>query len=282
MTKQTLLKLALICLFLSSLMSQRAVADTIQVSKNNKVLILSEQEGTYSVGDRIYAVDSNGKKKAIIQVQKVNGLKVIGKVVKSVKNLELKGMSVIGGTQSSTSSSSGSKQFAAGVMVGLGMDSMTVKVAGSTIAMSGMGYSFKAFGDYNFTSSIGVRLFGGMESFNVKKSESAILCDGSAECKTEISYLTGDAWLRYTFLQSLRLWLGAGVGGWIPMSKTSNNLDTTTIGFSSAIYFGGGADITVGDDLFVPFQVEYIMLPSASADVTANAIAFRAGLGYSF
>ncbi len=67
----------------------------------------------------------------------------------------------------------------------------------------------------------------------------------------------------------------------LPLSNTTTALDATSIGMTSAILLGGGADINMGSSSYIPIQVEYGMLPS-SEDVKTSIIRVKAGFGYRF
>lgn len=271
-------------------------ADVIRATKNNKVLILMETDGSLSVGDKVFAVDENGKKKALITIEKVKGAKAFGTIQ---KGRAAKDMTIQAARARAKTAAESRKErlqraptndlpFSWGVLGGLGLDSMSVKLTDAngreleTISMSGTGFSVKALVDYNFSSAFGVRLIAGMEQFSTTGTAKGAYCDGSEKCKTNISYITLDALMRYAFVDSeTKVWLGGGVGFWMPGSKSTNTLDANSIGTTSAVYGALGVDFSLGEDSFIPAQVDYALLPSSN-EVAANAIAFRVGMAWRF
>lgn len=303
MLKAPIVKLVLVLILFA--LSPHAIANTISNVKGKKVLINMSEPGALKAGDRVFATGADGKRKALIQVEKISGNRALGTIT---KGKAAAGMSVAGSSgggsggakskssaasrersqKSSGSNGSSQKPLSLGIMAGLGLDSMSVKLADDngnlveTLAMSGTGFSAKGLVDYNFTSYLGVRLLIGLEKFNVTGTSATNICDGTTACKTDIMYITLDGWLRYAFVEgSTNVWVGAGGGVWLPGSKTTNTLDDTSIGTTFAVYFGGGADFAISDDAFVPVQAEYILLPTTE-QVSANAIAFRGGIGFRF
>lgn len=286
-----------ICLFFST----SAYANQIQAIKGSKVLIVSDTD-TYDVGERVFATDSNGKKKAIIQIEKVKDNKAFG-ILK--KGKAQKGMGILktgssagaksqktarsrGRTTETDSDSSSDKPLSLGFLLGIGLDSMSVKLlddAGNTVetlAQSGTGFSAKALLDYNL-GFITVRAMGGLEKFNVSGTASSAVCDGTTGCKTDIMYMSLDVLGLISLMNtsSMKLWLGGGAGLWLPASKSSNTLEANSISSTSPFYGGVGADIKLDKDSYIPLQVLYVMLPRSS-DVSAHAIAIQGGMAWRF
>lgn len=287
---------ALILITALFLFASTSLADSVLLIKNDKALI---ESSSLSPGDKVFATDEEGKKKAIILIEKVKGEKAYGKITKGKAE---KGMGIIKSAAGSASPTKEKKSrasrnrnpieekpFSIGVLIGIGFDSMTVKLADSagtlveTLYMSGTGFSAKAMIDYNFTSYLGIRLLAGLEDFTVKSSAKTAVCNATTDCRTDIMYITTDAWLRYAFVDtsSFNIWAGVGAGFWMPGSKTTNNIDESSVGTTSAIYLGLGTDIAADEDVYLPVQVDYAILPG-SDQVTATAIAIRAGLAYRF
>ncbi len=278
----------------------QSYADSIQGEKKGRVLITTDSPNSLNIGDKVFATDAGGAKKALIEIDRVKGTKAFGVVKKGKVS---KGMNIVKGNasgssskrqkvsrsnRSSESASGKSLPFTIGALLGLGLDSMQVKLtdaagnAVETLNMSGTGFSIKGMADYNLTSYLGLRVLAGLENFTVQASAASAVCDGSTACQTDISFITFDGWLRYAFIDTgTKFWIGAGMGLWMPASKSTNALDETSIDTSYAIYLGGGADIPGGEDIYIPVQAEYTMLPS-STQVTASTIAIRAGIGYRF
>ena len=276
--------------------SQHAAADAVQAVKDDRVLILLDDEDSLSPDDRVFSLDQDGKKKGIIKIEKVKGNKAFGRIQKGTVQKDMLIEHARGAPKTATaksekqkkSRSKGDHPLSIGFLTGVGMDSMTVKLANAAavvveeLGMSGTGYSAKAMIDYNLMSYLGVRLTGGIEQMSVTGTSTNLVCDGGTACKTDITYFTLDAWARYAFIdKSTKVWAGVGAGIWLPSSKTTNTLDGSSIGTTSAIYIGGGADFALSDTSFIPVQVDYSMLP-ASDQVTASVIDIRIGLAWRY
>ncbi len=265
-----LLVLILMCL----LNPTTAWSAEVSKVKGSQVLIV-DFDG--SVGAEYYAVDGNGKKKAIITVNKAKGGKAIGEITKGKAAV---GYTLIERSKGSSagprrSSKSGGRRSAIniGVLGGFSMDSMEVPTTAGTQSMTGSGFSVKGAADYAFTPSLGIRLMGGYESFSVKNST----------FETKINYVTIDALARYIFMPDFMFapWFGAGIGFAIPFSKTTNILQEDSIATSTLLYVAGGFDFRLGGNWYIPFQVDYSMFLPAS-DVKTSIIGIRTGLMFGF
>lgn len=276
-------------LILTLFLTAPAWSNTVKQVKGQRVLMELSTPDDFAEGDRVFALDDAGKRKGLITIEKIKGERALGKVSKgSVQPNATLAKAGGGATSKKPGKSSSNKKFALGIMAGGAYDTMSVKVSTATgvlietINMSGTGFSIKAVADYDFTSYLGLRLFLGMEQFNTSaKAQNPLSCDGGA-CKTEISYITLDAWGRYALTEgSSKIWLGAGAGLLSPGAKTSNALDKESIGSTFAFYLGGGVDFKLDGDLYIPTQVDYAILPS-SEQVTAAIIAVRFGIAKRF
>lgn len=281
-------------LLLCILMATPGIADHIDAKKDQLVRISLDQEDSLSPGDRVFVLDSQGKKKGIVRIEKVKGNRAFGRIQKGIaeKNMAIQMARGAPKVKSEPVAKPRKKRadempLSLGAMVGIGFDSMTVIVAppgmtSETVAMNGAGFSAKAMVDYNFTSYLGIRILTGMEQFTTKGNSDGLICDSTQNCKTEISYITFDGWLRYAvYDMQHKVWLGAGFGLLMPGAKSTNTLDSNSIATTSILYIGAGGDIFIEEDMFVPTQLEYGLLPS-SDQVTASIFAIRAGIGFRF
>lgn len=264
-------------------------ADITKV-KGNKALI--NLDGTdASEGDIFFALDSNGKRKGLIKLEKVKGDKAIGNITKgkamvgwTLTKRVPKGRK--GGdeiTPSSRRSSGGpTGDMFLGGMLGFGMDSTEVTLdTGDVAALSGTGLSFKGFFDYRLFPNIWFRGFTGIENFN---GEGKNICGTGAtsKCDVKIMYISFDFWGRYLFSEKdLRPWLGGGFTLLFPMSKSSSAIVESSITTTSTYGIGGGVDWFISKDSFIPLSAEYQLFPSSN-QAKASIIAVRAGFGMSF
>lgn len=280
-------------LILTLLLAFPAFSNTILKATAKGVLIQLSSPEEFSVGDRAFALDENGKRKGLLTIQRISkgrAIAVISKGQAKANWTVAKAGSRGSGENSRTASKSSSDQkpFALGVLAGAGINNMTVKVTTASgtfveeLNMSGSGFSFKAFADYDFTSFLGIRLLVGLEQFSASATPSNSASCGGGKCKTDIGYITFDGWLRYSIVEkSPKVWLGAGVGALAPGSKTTNALDPNSINTTIAFYVGGGADFGLDGDWYIPTQVDYAFLPG-SDQVKASIIGIRVGVGTRF
>ncbi|MGE3974207.1 MAG: hypothetical protein AB7F59_06755 [Bdellovibrionales bacterium] len=250
--------------------------------RGSQVLI---QNFSGNSGDTFFALDADGKRRGIIKIDRVKNGRAIGTIQKGRASPGFTLITRTGGGGSSKSSRFSAKglgKLGIGAIAGYSMDSMSVPLASgrATVAMTGSGFSVKGVGDYNLTSSLGLRLGAGMERFSVKGSSNA---SGSiVDYTTEITYLVLDGIGRYFITQSdFALWVGAGVGVGIPMSKTTTILAEESIATSSLLFLAGGADLKLSGDFYIPFQVDYAMFLPAS-DVKTSIIGIKTGVMMKF
>lgn len=283
----------LVCLYVFTLFSLPAFAAEISKVKGKSVLI--DLKGSpANVGDEFYALSSNGKRSGIVKVAKVKGDKAIGRILKGrvQANMSLESKNSSASSSSRTASQTNSKSTPSdgrsywGLLLGYGMDSMSVNVNNSStnvflekVDLKGSGFSAKALFDYELFNQIWFRGATGLETF---KATGDAKCGtlNQQTCEANISYLSLDFLGRYVFSKgSFRPWLGAGVGLLFPMSKSANAI--SGISTTNVIMIGGGFDIFTSPDFYIPVSVEYGLLPK-SDEVEATWIAFRAGFAVPF
>lgn len=290
-----MLKTGLLALLIFAFLSP-ALANTVKQVKGSRALLDLSNSDEFSAGDKVFALDEEGKRKGLITLEKIKGKAGLGNIIKGTAKPGWTLMKGPGGEKSkgknenadSGKKSKSTSKFALGAMLGGAYDSMTVKVTTASgvfveqLEMTGTGYSIKALADYDFTSFLGLRLMLGLEQFSATATpKNTASCDGG-KCKTEIGYITLDAWGRYALIEgNTKVWLGAGVGSLSPTNKVSNALDPNSINSTVAIYLGGGADFTLDKDWYVPTQIDYAILPQ-SDQVQASIIAFRVGINRRF
>ena len=278
------MKKLIISLLSACLFSTPAFAIKILQVKNNKVLMDSEG-ASLNVGDKIMGRDANGKARALIEVTQVKGARALGTVLKGKASNDLAlnthtpssgGSSDSGGGRPSANKSSG------GIMLGYSMNSMNVKPSGST-SISLTGSSFALSGMYQMTvdGGFGARILAGYETLVAKGDSSTATCGTS--CDVDLSYLGIEALGKYAFgpASGTQVWVGAGLGFLIAMSKSSNILDTSKISTNQTIVAALGMDWRLSPTTFIPLQFDYAIYPD-NATSSATQMILRAGYGFSF
>lgn len=271
------------------LISLSAHAGTIKKVKANAVVI----EGIeVSQGDLVYAVDSNGKKRGLIEITKAKGDRAAGRIKKGKArpgmSVQLKGATQAPRvsessteTQFKESGSSATKLWL-GAMVGYGMDSITVGYSNESVTTTGTGFSFKGAGDYHLGELLTLRALVGYESMNAKGTSTQNHCNNGSDCSTSISYLTFDFIGKFNLLKgNFGMWLGGGVGFAVPLSKSTNILAEDSITTANVVYIGAGADIMMGANWFLPIQIDYALF-MPQTEVKTNWIAIRTGALFRF
>ncbi|NQZ01216.1 MAG: outer membrane beta-barrel protein [Bdellovibrionales bacterium] len=276
------------------------------VGVKGKKLLVNLQGEPAQKGDLFYLLNSAGKKKGILKIMKIKGnkaLALLGKgrakkgytlqyrPKKSGSARKRKGSKgkAMAKSSSSGSSASGAQDSYWGIIAGFSQNSMNVKLKDDTgadrdeVSMSGNGFSAKGLLDYKLLNNVWFRGMGGIEQFSTAGEE---LCGDSSPfedaCTTDIMYFALDLWGRYVITEgSFRPWVGAGFTLLVPLSKSSSALDEESVTNTSVMSAGFGFDYFTSPSFYIPFQVEYGLLPS-SEDVTANIIAVRVGAGFSF
>lgn len=296
---------AVIFSFTIFILPNKALAASVVGVKGKKILVDLQGEPALK-GDIFYLLDKSGKKKALIKIMKVKGNKALamlgkGKALKgyTLKYRPKKGSTarkgqkrggdttVNRGDDAPTSAGESGGMFW-GVMLGFSQNAMDVELqdnsgnARGSTSLSGNGFSAKGLVDYNLFSPVWFRGTFGIEQFN---TEGENLCGASPftdKCVAEIMYLSMDLWGRYLFSEgSFRPWVGGGFSLMFPLSQTATALDESSITNTSVMSFGLGVDWFTSPTFYLPFSVEYGLLPSSDT-VSANTIAIRLGAGFSF
>jgi hypothetical protein len=247
-----------------------------------------------SPGDMFYT-NADGKHKGIIQITKVKGDKAIAKIVKGKVDLGMTteprpasaGMAKRRRGGGGGGPASKDRSYL-GVVLGFAMDKMSVQVNDfntnaniGTANLSGNSFSAMGLFDYRMFTQIWFRGLAGVEGFAV--SGTSICGTNNKEaCNATIYYLAGDFLARYLFSEgSMRPWLGAGVELMFPASKTSTALNPASIGTTNALQVALGFDWFISRDSYIPFSVEYGLLPKSN-EVEATWISVRAGMAFDF
>lgn len=266
------------------------------VSKVGKSEVLFSLDGNAVESDQeFFIVDGSGKKKALVKVTKFNSKQAIAKVLKGkVEDVKV-GMKVaerspanIGETTMTQPSNNklAKSRNSWGAMGSLMMNSMNAKFSyngtNQTASMSGSGFGALGYYDYTINKDLQFRAAGGIEQFSAKQQKDAAVCQkgSSNECNVNISYLSFYGLGKYNVTKSKnRIWLGAGMGYLMAMSKSSTVLDTSLITSNQVLTLAMGMDMGLASNQIVPLSVEYSLFPSSST-VSASFISFKVGFGF--
>jgi hypothetical protein len=258
--------------------------------KSDKVLLDLEGE-SITEGTRLFAVGSNGKKKALLEVTKVKGNKAIASIMKGKVDMAdsytvgAAGPSSTASETSSTRMGKNHQKGAWGVLGGYNMNSMTVKAQDSSnVAMTGSSFSLYGFYQMPLEGSIGVRGLAGYENITAAgTTANSANCTNSTACNVNISYLGLGALVNYTFYQNKKfdLWVGGGLSFLFAMSKSSNILDTSKVSMNQTVLGSLGFDYKLSKENFIPVNLDYSWYPSTNTS-SASQIVLRAGYGWDF
>ncbi|MGE5085925.1 MAG: hypothetical protein ACM3MG_06450 [Bacillota bacterium] len=279
----------LIASLITLAISSTALAAKITVVKQGKGLVDLEGDSAAS-GDRFFAVDPSGKKRALVEVKQVKNGKAVINVLKgtiaagySITPSTTSSSDKRGGTeQSNEKSLSGSNRSSWGMTAGFVNSSMTAKTTSGSVSMSGTSFDLLGYYQTYLDKNISVRAFGGYQTLSVAGSGS-FLCNGSSNCTADLSYLGLGALVRYSFYrtQSLEFTAGAGLGFLFAMNKSSNILDTSKITTNQTVIGSLGLDYYLSRKNYIPIQFDYAIFPDNNTSSAAQ-MSIRAGYGWNF
>lgn len=298
-TKHNLIFLLVAFITLSHLQTQ--AAEIVNIKGNKALLDISDLSNVPDLreGDKVFALNSEGKRKAILQIKQIKNQKAVAEILKGQVT---SGMTLQ--STKSTSNSSSPKKIAAsqkkdkpsgsfklksnayGVLGGLNSNTMSVKVSSETVKLAGSSFSLKGFYQQRLDSDISVRLGAGYDSLIASGTLASGNCKGSTNCKINVSYLGLDALVKYSFLKPSaqnpwEVWAGGGLGFLIALSKSSTVLDQSKISTNQNILFGGGVDYHLNSQSFIPVEVLYGLFPTNST-TSASQLILKVGYGLSF
>lgn len=292
--RQPLFKLfPLLAAFLFFIAPAANAAEIINV-KNNKALIrLDETEA--SAEQEFFALDHDGKKKALLKVTAAKNGKALADILKgkaevgytiSPRNSPVSSPSSDDAEHSSTFT----RKYTGnswGLLGSLTQTTMNVSIpvtAGSstmtTIPMTGSNFGVVGFYDYAYQPHLILRGIGGYEQLTANGTSASASCDGSANCNFEVSYLSFYGILRYNYMMNKwKPWVGVNFGMLIAMGKSSNVIDTAGITTNQIYGVNTGLDIPLSRKSYLPLSLEYGMFPSSST-VTSSFLTIRAGYAW--
>lgn len=263
------------------------MAAHVEKLKGKKALIVLDGMPV-SKGDMVETIDPMTRKKtAFLKITTVKDNKAIAQVVRGRAKINQEVHPKSGGKNEATSemptsrkksnrSNSNNSTFAVGGLLGVGFDTMKINIGtpAESITQTGMGLSLMGAADMWLNNWFSFRAMVGAEQFNVK-GNSTLGTTPCASCDTKITYFTGMAWGRIHLLETV--WFGGALGLQLPLSKSTNALEESSITTTAMYAVGGGADIALGSNMYLPVQVEYGMQPK-SADVSSSYYSVRLGI----
>lgn len=274
-------------------------AHSAEITKaNSKSAIVSVGDLKMSQGDEFFAINSEGKRTALLVVSKVTskfalmqikkGKIQVGQTVaprKSATPAKANPESKVVAEEDDSDLPTRRNTFHGGVLFGYAMNTMSLTVqTGSSredITMTDSSFSLKPFVDYHLSPSLTVRGATGYETFNVKGTLSNALCSGSTNCQAQYSYLPLEGSAQYNFMnQSTRAYVGLGYSFLIELNRSVNipnlNSESKT---NQMIMASIGADFALKNKKFIPVVFEYATFPG-STNVKASALYLRVGYGF--
>lgn len=261
-------------------------ANAARVLESTPQILIDTEGDSLLLNKNYFALDTKGKRKAIVKIIDLNGSTAKAKLMKG--KLE-KGFSIQintekNQTQKSSSHSSSESTSSWAVMGGISMDSMNVKLTtATTVAMTGMGYNLSFIYKKFLTESFSFSAEGMYDQLMVTGTNSLSTCNGSRNCNVQISYLMGNAAVQWNFkfTPTFSSWVGGGFGVGYPMANSTNILSSSSISTTYSIILQLGSSWKMSSGFFIPFGIDYFLLPSSDV-VSVNQILIRAGVGNSF
>ncbi|MBO9668641.1 MAG: hypothetical protein J7501_17720 [Bdellovibrio sp.] len=261
-----------------------AFAAKLTAVKSGKALVDLEGD-SFQVGEQFYAVDSSGKKRALMEIKQVKGSKAIAVTVKGVaqSGYTLEPMKRSSGSSTSGRAVAGANKNSWGLTAGFVNSSMTAKNSNGSVSMTGTSFDVLGYYQTYLDKNISVRAFGGYQTLNVAGSGNITCTDGTTNCKADLSYLGLGALVRYSFYRtsSMEWWAGAGLGFLFAMNKSSNILDTSKITTNQTVIGSLGLDYHLSRNNYIPFQFDYTFFPDNNTS-SASQMVIRAGYGWNF
>lgn len=265
------------------------------VTKIGKTEVIFNLEGLNVENDQeFYIVDDAGKKKALVKVSQFNSKQAKAKVIRGKVADIREGMRIserspasVGETTMSPSPTKSLRpRNSWGAMGSFMMNSMNAKFsyngANQSAAMSGSGFGALGYYDYTLNRDLQFRGAMGIEQFSAKQQKEVAVCQkgASTECNVNISYMSFYGLGKYNITKNKnKIWVGAGMGYLMAMSKSSTVLDTSLITSNQVLTMAFGVDMGLASNQIVPIAVEYSLFPSSST-VSASFISLKVGFGF--
>lgn len=271
--------------------------------KGNKVLLDLEEEPV-SVDQKLYLLNSNNKKIAIVSIiesKKGRAVAILNKgnlndatsvaLITSAINSKTP-TAKLEPKQSETEQILRFNDIKFSAMLTVALNSMNTKQADGSqpvpnqedVALSGTAIGVTGAVDYPFYSSLILKGTLGIEPFNASGTSNYLSCNRltSTDCSAEINYLSAGGYIRIDLTRSYTtIWMAAGGTTKFPISKTTTALKSDDIGMTFTIAGAIGLDQYIDNKNFIPVSLEYQLFQSSDT-VSANIIMLRAGYGWFF
>ncbi len=263
-------------------------ASVLKSNAKQAIIQLDDLEFNVTQGDQVVAI-YNSKRVGILKILQISAGKAKANILKGKAPVGAQVVSAngaAGGPKSDASMGSARKWHYGGV-VGYLSDSQTTTIASGTagykedISQTGTGYAAKGFGEIAIAGNLWFQGRFGIETFNVAGSSIQPLCnDGSGTttaCSTKITYVDGDALLKYNFpFKKFTPFAAFGLGLFFPVTKSSTALNS--IPTISVFFLDLGADIQLGEKSYLPIYFEYGLFPPSN-QVKTNYMGLMVGYG---
>lgn len=284
---------------LGLLFNSQSYAQSVSTVKGSKVLV---ELGSMDLnpGDRVFALDEEGRRKALLEILQSRDGKAVAKIVKGspqvgytlapAKKAPARASSRKAAPPEETQSYVPRKSGQAwGLTAAVMMNTMKISSydqGGTSYSfdMTGTNFGVGGFYDYPLTREFFVRAHGTFEMFDVQKKYPTAICNDlrTTDCNANFMQLGAYGSLNYVFSPApYRFWAGGGGGVLLYASKESTVVDTNKLFFNTVLMAATGIDFFSSNrTTFFPVAFEYQMIPSKEAAVTS--LVLRAGWGKSF
>lgn len=287
--------------------SSISFAASISQVKGSKALIQLQGLGVQP-GTELYAINAEQKRKALLRVSQVKGDQAVADITQGTAAA---GMMIIikgggggapaaaapapayggGGGYAAEKYGQPTKQYKKGwgIIGGLAMNTMSLTVKTSTnptgeaLALKGTSFNVKGIFDYHLSPAFTIRAAGGLEGLSVTGTAGNVgeSCTFSTSCTLAINYLTMEGAAQLNLIkQPHRIWVGAGFGFLIAMSKGNNISNLEASSTNQVLLLGGGADFKVSNTMYIPVTLEYGLFPFAG--INLSALYMRGGIAWRF
>lgn len=287
-------------------------ASITQIKGSKALLDMSGTDDARS-GDEFYALNSDGKKRAVLRITQSKKGKAIAEIVKGNpevgQELQLKSAgpamsrdvreSDMGESDRGDRSSyygkvrkktNGGAYGIFGEMINMTMTASFTAGAGAAArkvdaAMKGTSFGVLGFYDFPISRRFQIRASGGLEQLSASGSISNADCESgtSTTCSFSVTYLSVHGAAKFVTNPDgrMRFYLTGSYGFLIAMAKSSNVIATSQISTNQIFGLGAGLEIPVGKDAFIPVALDYGLFPSSDT-VKANLLFLRAGYAWPF
>lgn len=276
--------------------SSSSHAGKVLKTNGKKVYIIfsQEEDGTFATDDIFYITDNDGKKKGLVQLKKVKGLKAVAILGKGNANKNDNTLFKDAGKKTKKSKSAENSQVSSredydkkslrknkhvsrwGILVDYETVKQDVNQGNSTSAQTGSSLGFRGAYSLPVTDSIEIHLMAGMEMFKVEGQGLMPNLLSTGTIGTDIKYLAVDGLLKWEIAggENFGLKLIGGVGIFHPLSSSSTAI--SSIATIASGEFGLGAEYRTSS-FSIPFDFIYYYFP-AGGDVSTKMMGVRTGV----